>query len=89
LLLNKKVDQFQLCLKTAASLFPFSCKTFLIGKVSTIMPATMTHWVLKLKIEIILSVALAEVAKASTVTCRWSLALIPTNVTNVKAGKPY
>jgi hypothetical protein len=47
------------------------------------MPATMTHWVLKLKIEIILSVALAEVAKASTVTCRWSLALIPTNVTNV------
>ncbi len=30
LLSNKKVDKFQLCLKTAASLFPFSCLTFLI-----------------------------------------------------------
>jgi hypothetical protein len=28
LLLNKKVEKFQLCLKTAASLFPFSCVTF-------------------------------------------------------------
>jgi hypothetical protein len=28
LLLNKKVDKFQLCLKTTASLFPFSCVTF-------------------------------------------------------------
>ncbi len=27
---NKKVDKFQLCLKTASSLFPFSCKIFLI-----------------------------------------------------------
>ncbi len=27
---NKKVDKFQLCLKAAASLFPFSCMTFLI-----------------------------------------------------------
>ncbi len=25
-----KVDNFQLCLKAAASLFPFSCMTFLI-----------------------------------------------------------
>ncbi len=24
----KKVEKFQLCLKTAASLFPFSCVTF-------------------------------------------------------------
>ncbi len=29
--LNKKVEKFQLCLKTAASLFPFSCGTFLIA----------------------------------------------------------
>ncbi len=28
--LNKTVEKFQLCLKTAASLFPFSCVTFLI-----------------------------------------------------------
>ena len=28
LLLNQKVDNFQLYLKTAASLFPFSCVTF-------------------------------------------------------------
>ncbi len=28
LLPNKKVEKFQLCLKTAASLFPFSCMTF-------------------------------------------------------------
>jgi hypothetical protein len=27
---NKKVDKSQLCLKTAANLFPFSCVTFLI-----------------------------------------------------------
>jgi hypothetical protein len=27
---KKKVDKFELCLKTAASLFPFSCMTFLI-----------------------------------------------------------
>ncbi len=31
LLLNKKVEKFQLCLKTAASLFPLSCLTFPIG----------------------------------------------------------
>jgi hypothetical protein len=31
LLLNKKVEKFQLCLKTAASLFSFSCVTFLIS----------------------------------------------------------
>jgi hypothetical protein len=31
LLQNIKVEKFQLCLKTAASLFPFSCVTFLIG----------------------------------------------------------
>jgi hypothetical protein len=30
LLLNKKVEKFQLCLKTAASLFPFSFVIFLI-----------------------------------------------------------
>jgi hypothetical protein len=30
LLLNKKVEKFQLCLKTAASLFPFSTVTFFI-----------------------------------------------------------
>jgi hypothetical protein len=30
LLLNKKLTFFQLCLKTAASLFPFVCATFLI-----------------------------------------------------------
>ncbi len=29
----KKVDKFYLCLKAAASLFPFSCVTFLIGAV--------------------------------------------------------
>ncbi len=33
---NKKVEKFQLCLKTAASLFPFSCVTFLIGHSSSI-----------------------------------------------------
>jgi hypothetical protein len=33
LLLNKKVEKFQLCLKTAASLFAFSCMTFLIKTV--------------------------------------------------------
>jgi hypothetical protein len=31
LLLSKKVYKFQLCLKTGASLFPFSSLTFLIG----------------------------------------------------------
>ncbi len=30
LLPNKNVGKFQLCLKTAASLFPYSCVTFLI-----------------------------------------------------------
>ncbi len=30
--LNKKIDKFQLCLKTAASLFLFSFVTFLIKK---------------------------------------------------------
>jgi hypothetical protein len=29
---NKKVDKFQLCLNTAASLFPFSCVTLLVTK---------------------------------------------------------
>ncbi len=32
LLLNKKVDKLKLCLKTAASLFPFSLMTFLIAR---------------------------------------------------------
>ncbi len=32
--LNKKVEKFQLCLKTAASLFPFSCVTFLISNIN-------------------------------------------------------
>jgi hypothetical protein len=31
LLLNETVDKFQRCFDTAASLFPFSCMTFLIG----------------------------------------------------------
>ncbi len=29
--LNKTVDKYRLCPKTAASLFPFSCMTFLNG----------------------------------------------------------
>jgi hypothetical protein len=37
LLLAKKVDKFQLCLKTAASLFPFSCVTFPIRIVKSIV----------------------------------------------------
>ncbi len=36
LLLNKKVEKFQLCLKTAASVFPFSCVTFPISKGATL-----------------------------------------------------
>ncbi len=31
-MLNKKVEKFQLCFKTAASLFPFSCLTFPIDE---------------------------------------------------------
>jgi len=33
--LNKKVEKFQPCLKTAASLFPFSWLTFLITAVKS------------------------------------------------------
>jgi hypothetical protein len=46
----KKVDKFQLCLKTAASLFPFSFATFLIiqSLYLLVMPSLMIDfWVLR------------------------------------------
>ncbi len=43
LLLSKKVDKFQLCLKRAASLFPFSCMTFLIKTMRPRMEPITIH----------------------------------------------
>jgi hypothetical protein len=39
---KKCVDKFQLCLKTAASLFPFSCMTFLIISIDVAVIVTVT-----------------------------------------------